>query len=102
VINTAFVPMADFDIKHLRKDITMMERVLSCANSSRKKGQELQDESKLDKKFKYIRYIAKKKRDIRIKLAPSMFKRHTFNKSYYDKDEDKFYWTLEVIFVMNS
>ena len=44
-----------------------------------------------------MKYFWRKWRNIALKLAPSVFKRHQSNKSYYSQSEKTIFWTIEIL-----
>lgn len=47
-----------------------------------------------------MKYFCRKWRAIGLKLAPTVFKRHIDNSSYYDQNEKVIHWTLEFKLIM--
>lgn len=91
-----FVPINSYNENNLAKDINFIEGGLTIVNQSRRTTSETNDVMKIDKKWKFLRYFWRKWRNIALKLAPSVFKRHQINQSFYNQSEKIIYWTLEL------
>lgn len=90
-----YISLNSYDVNTLSKDINFIENGITKVNESRKTTAETQDKVKIDKKWKFLRYFCRKWRNIALKLAPSIFKRHQNNQSYYHQGEKTIFWTLE-------
>lgn len=54
----------DFNLKHLKKDMNFIEDAISASNVMKKKSIEFQNENKVPKRIKNLRYFLRKKRNI--------------------------------------
>ena len=92
--------MQDFNINHLRKDINFMEEAITVSNASKKKSFELNENTRVPKKVKNLRYFLKKKRNIIYKHSPSqLFSRSVLNTTTFESNNKAILWTVELIFI---
>lgn len=95
--------MQDFDLNKLQKDMNFLEESITVSNANKKKAFEIDEEIKVPKKVKNLRYFLKKKRNIIFKNAPtSYFSRSKLNTTMIESNGNQKHirWTIELAFVV--
>ena len=94
-----FVDLKGFTLQQLRKDMGYLTDIIDVANrNSRKYATKFRD-SKIEGRFKQLRYVCKSKRGSILKIGPAIFEMYKRNKSYYKRQEDTVHWSIGCTFI---
>jgi len=90
----AFVGLKSFTMDQIQKDVGYLTDVIDTTNRNSKKFAYDYGDTKVEGRFKQLRYICRAKRNCTLKIGPTVFETYKKNKSYYKRQEDTIFWTI--------